>query len=42
MKHPPVQYPDEIAREMVDRFILGEAGEPEGAPAARPQAITAK
>jgi len=27
MKHPPVQYPDEIAKEMVDRFISGEACE---------------
>ena len=24
MKHPPVQYPDEVAREMVDSFIKGE------------------
>jgi myo-inositol-1-phosphate synthase len=23
MKHPPVQYPDELAKEMVDRFIQG-------------------
>ncbi len=29
MKHPPVQYPDEIAKEMVDRFISGEACEME-------------
>jgi len=28
MKHPPVQYPDEVAKEMVERFILGETGEP--------------
>jgi len=25
MKHPPEQYPDEIAKEMVERFIKGEA-----------------
>ena len=25
MKHPPVQYPDEVARELVERFIRGEA-----------------
>ncbi len=42
MKHPPVQYPDEIAREMVDRFILGEASEPETSILSRPQAVTAK
>ncbi|NMB84948.1 MAG: inositol-3-phosphate synthase [Methanothrix sp.] len=29
MKHPPVQYPDEIAKEMVERFISGEACEME-------------
>jgi myo-inositol-1-phosphate synthase len=28
MKHPPVQYPDEIARERVERFIRGEALDP--------------
>ncbi|HOT07799.1 MAG: Myo-inositol-1-phosphate synthase [Methanosaeta sp. PtaB.Bin039] len=26
MKHPPVQFPDEMAREMVERFISGEPG----------------
>ncbi len=25
MKHPPVQYPGEVARELVERFICGEA-----------------
>ncbi|MBL7118283.1 MAG: hypothetical protein ISS94_05830 [Candidatus Syntrophoarchaeum sp.] len=24
MKHPPVQYPDEMARELLERFIRGE------------------
>ena len=24
MKHPPIQYPDFVAREMVERFIKGE------------------
>ena len=24
MKHPPVQYPDEVARELVERFIGAE------------------
>jgi myo-inositol-1-phosphate synthase len=42
MKHPPVQYPDEIAKAMVDRFILGETGEHEEVPAPRRQPITAK
>jgi myo-inositol-1-phosphate synthase len=42
MKHPPVQYPDELAKAMVDRFILGETGEHEGVPAPRRQPITAK
>ena len=42
MKHPPVQYPDEMAKEMVDKFILGEAGETESAKASRPLAVTVK
>lgn len=42
MKHPPVQYPDEVAKEMVDRFIFGETNEPERAPVVRPQSLTAK
>ena len=25
MKHPPIQYPDEVARELLERFIKGEA-----------------
>ncbi len=27
MKHPPIQYPDEVARELLERFIRGEAVE---------------
>ena len=42
MKHPPVQYPDDVAKEMVDIFILGEAGELENVKACRPQAVKAK
>ncbi len=42
MKHPPLQYPDEVAKEMVDRFIFGEISEPKSTPAARPQTITVK
>lgn len=41
MKHPPVQFPDEVAREMVERFILGET-EPEEAIAYRLQAISVR
>jgi len=41
MKHPPVQYPDELAKEMVDRFISGE-GELENAKAFQPQAVRVK
>jgi myo-inositol-1-phosphate synthase len=33
MKHPPVQYPDDVAKEMVNKFILGEADELENAKA---------
>jgi hypothetical protein len=36
-----VQFPDEIAREMVERFILGEA-EPEEAVAYRLQAVSVR
>jgi hypothetical protein len=25
MKHPPVQYPDFVARELLERFLKGEA-----------------
>lgn len=42
MKHPPVQYPDEMAKEMVDSFILGQAGDLDGAKASRPQAVKAR
>ncbi len=42
MKHPPVQYPDEVARDMVDRFILGEMSEPKSAREIQWQAVTAK
>jgi myo-inositol-1-phosphate synthase len=24
MKHPPVQFPDEVAKELLEKFILGE------------------
>lgn len=41
MKHPPVQYPDEIAKEMVDQFIFGETDEPKSNRTIRPQAVTA-
>ena len=40
MKHPPVQYPDELAKEMVERFILGETSEPENARSCRPEVVT--
>ncbi|MCX6672222.1 MAG: inositol-3-phosphate synthase [Methanothrix sp.] len=42
MKHPPVQYPDDVAKEMVDKFILGEAGGLENAKACWPQAVMVK
>jgi len=42
MKHPPVQYPDEVAKEMVDRFILGDTGEQDKAVPSRPQTVTAR
>ncbi len=28
MKHPPVQYPDEVAKELLEKFILGETAKP--------------
>ena len=31
MKHPPVQYPDDVAKELVEQFILGDVGVPESA-----------
>jgi len=42
MKHPPVQYPDDVAKEMVNKFILGDAGELENAKACWPQAVMVK
>jgi myo-inositol-1-phosphate synthase len=42
MKHPPVQYPDELAKEMVERFILGEANEKENASPCQPQIVTVR
>jgi myo-inositol-1-phosphate synthase len=37
MKHPPVQYPDEVAKEMVEKFILEGTGEQKKGRPARPQ-----
>jgi myo-inositol-1-phosphate synthase len=42
MKHPPVQYPDELAKEMVERFISGEAGEQENTSPCQPQVVTVR
>jgi len=42
MKHPPVQYPDEMAKEMVDKFILGEIGDLENVKACQPQSVMVK
>lgn len=42
MKHPPVQFPDEVAKEMVERFILGDKSEPEAVGPIRPQVVTAR
>lgn len=42
MKHPPVQFPDEVAKEMVDAFIRGEVGEKGQAIPFRPQVVTAR
>ena len=42
MKHPPVQYPDEMAKEMVEKFISGQSSDLESAKASRPQAVNAK
>lgn len=41
MKHPPVQYPDELAKEMVEQFIQGEVSEQEIVRPKLRQAITA-
>ena len=42
MKHPPVQYPDDLAKEMVERFILGEAREQENTSPCQPQIVTVR
>jgi myo-inositol-1-phosphate synthase len=42
MKHPPVQYPDELAKEMVEQFIRGEVSEQEIARPKQRQAATAR
>jgi len=42
MKHPPTQYPDEVAKEMVDRFIRGEAIKPEGRIPSKQQVATVR
>jgi len=42
MKHPLIQYPDEVARDMVDRFIMGETHETGSQEPSHPQVITVK
>jgi myo-inositol-1-phosphate synthase len=42
MKHPPVQFPDEVAKEMVERFIRGETGEHDGIEPCQPQVVTVR
>jgi myo-inositol-1-phosphate synthase len=42
MKHPPVQYPDEVAKELVEQFIQGDAGVPENARRSQHQVVSAK
>ncbi len=42
MKHPPVQFPDEVAKEMVERFIQGDANESEITESRRPQGVTVR
>ncbi len=42
MKHPPVQYPDELAKEMVEKFILGEGADAQNAKVCLPGAVKAK
>ncbi len=37
MKHPPVQYPDEVAKEMVEKFILEGSSEQKKGMPSRPQ-----
>ncbi|NYT02043.1 MAG: inositol-3-phosphate synthase [Methanosarcinales archaeon] len=41
MKHPPVQYPDDVARELVERFIAGEMYD-DAALALHPQILSAR
>lgn len=41
MKHPPVQYPDYVARELLERFIEGEVLEVAHEPPLRPRLATA-
>ena len=42
MKHPPVQYPDDVAKELVEQFILGDACVPENARSSLRQVVTVK
>jgi myo-inositol-1-phosphate synthase len=42
MKHPPIQYPDEVAREMLERFIHGEVKKAEEPSLTCPQVVTVK
>jgi myo-inositol-1-phosphate synthase len=42
MKHPPVQYPDDVAKELVEQFILGDAGVPENARLSLHQVVSVK
>ncbi len=42
MKHPPVQYPDEVAKEMVEKFILEGSGEQEKGRPSKPQMATVR
>jgi myo-inositol-1-phosphate synthase len=41
MKHPPIQYPDHLAREMVERFIKGEVYDVAPDTHLRPEMVTA-
>jgi len=41
MKHPPIQYPDHVAREMVERFIKGEVYDPAPDLPLNPEMVTA-
>lgn len=42
MKHPPVQYPDDVAKELVEQFIQGDAGVPENARLSLRQVVSVK